>query len=104
MYSRGELETIGRIAAEAGIYVISDELYEKIVYDDNEHFSIGSMAELRELAITVNGVSKAYSMTGWRIGYMRGPRDVISAAARVQSQVTSNPCSISQAAAVCRAS
>ncbi|HVK36981.1 MAG TPA: pyridoxal phosphate-dependent aminotransferase [Candidatus Kapabacteria bacterium] len=100
MYSREELEAIGRWAAESGLYVISDELYEKIVYDGNEHFSIGSMPELSELAITVNGVSKAYSMTGWRIGYMRAPIDVLKAASRVQSQVTSSPPSISQMAAL----
>jgi aspartate aminotransferase len=100
MYSRAELEAIAGVVAEAGIYIISDELYEKIVYDGNIHFSIGSIADLSELAITVNGVSKAFSMTGWRIGYMRGPSDVIAAAARMQSQVTSNPASISQKAAL----
>jgi aspartate aminotransferase len=100
MYSRAELETIAGVVVEAGIYIISDELYEKIVYDGNIHFSIGSIADLSELAITVNGVSKAFSMTGWRIGYMRGPNDVIAAAARMQSQVTSNPTSISQKAAL----
>lgn len=100
MYSREELEAIGRWAAESGLYVISDELYEKIVFDGNEHFSIGAMPELQDLAITINGVSKAYSMTGWRIGFMRAPSDVLSAASRIQSQVTSNACSISQMAAL----
>jgi aspartate/methionine/tyrosine aminotransferase len=100
MYSQSELEALGEIIAEAGLYVISDELYEKIIYDGNRHFSIGSMPELRDLAITVNGVSKAYSMTGWRIGFMRGPQDIIAAAARVQGQSTSNPTSISQKAAL----
>lgn len=100
MYSREELEEFAAVIAEAGIFVISDELYEKIVYDDNRHFSIGSVPSLADLAITVNGVSKAFSMTGWRIGYMRGPKDVIAAAARMQSQVTSNPASISQMAAL----
>ncbi len=100
MYSRTELEELAGVIAEAGIYVISDELYEKIIYDHNVHFSIGSIPALAELAVTVNGVSKAFSMTGWRIGYMRGPKDVIAAAARMQSQVTSNPPSISQKAAL----
>lgn len=100
MYSPDELRAIAGVIAEAGIYVISDELYEKIVYDGNVHFSIGSIPELRDLAITVNGVSKAFAMTGWRIGYMRGPLDVIGAASRMQSQVTSNPASISQRAAL----
>lgn len=100
MYSREELEALGRWAADAGIYVVSDELYEKIVYDGNEHFSIGSMPELKDLAITINGVSKAYAMTGWRIGYMRAPMDVLRAASRVQSQVTSCASSIGQMAAL----
>ena len=100
MYSREELVEIAHVVAEAGIYVISDELYEKILYDGNEHFSIGSLPELREQVITINGVSKAYSMTGWRIGYMRASGDIISAAGRVQSQVTSNATSISQVAAL----
>jgi aspartate aminotransferase len=100
MYTRSEIEAIAAVAAESGIYVISDELYEKIVYDDNEHVSIGSVPELADLAITVNGVSKAFAMTGWRIGYMRGPFDVIAAAGRIQSQMTSHPSSISQIAAL----
>jgi aspartate/methionine/tyrosine aminotransferase len=100
MYTREELEALGEVIARAGIYVISDELYEKIIYDGNRHFSIGSMPALRDLAITVNGVSKAYAMTGWRIGFMRGPQDVMDAAARIQGQSTSNPTSISQKAAL----
>jgi len=100
MYTESELRALGQVIADVGLYVLSDELYEKIVYDGNVHFSIGSMEELRHLAITVNGVSKAYSMTGWRIGYMCGPHDVIAAAARIQSQTTSNPTSISQRAAL----
>lgn len=100
MYTRQELEEIAAVAADAGIYIISDELYEKIIYDGNTHFSIGSVPSVRDLAITVNGVSKAFSMTGWRIGYVTGPQDVISAAAKMQSQTTSNPTSISQRAAL----
>ncbi|HVZ39572.1 MAG TPA: pyridoxal phosphate-dependent aminotransferase [Candidatus Kapabacteria bacterium] len=99
MYTREEIEAIGRVIANAGIYVISDELYERIVFDGRRHFSIGSMPELRDLAVTVNGVSKAYSMTGWRIGYMCGPADVIAAATRLQSQMTSHPSTISMKAA-----
>ncbi len=99
IYTQPELEALGRILADAGVYAISDELYEKIVFDGHRHFSIGSMPELADLAITVNGVSKAYAMTGWRIGYMCGPRDVIAAAGRIQSQTTSHPSSISQRAA-----
>jgi aspartate aminotransferase len=99
MYTREELGEIARVVADAGIYVISDELYEKIVYDGNEHVSIGSFPIVGDLAITVNGMSKAFAMTGWRIGYMRGPGDVIAAAARVQSQATSHPSTISMRAA-----
>lgn len=100
MYSRSEMEALAEAIAEAGIYVLSDELYEKIVYDGNEHVSIGSLPGMKDLVITVNGVSKAFAMTGWRIGYMRGPEDVIAAAARIQSQMTSHPSSISQIAAL----
>jgi len=100
MYEQEELEAIGRWASARGCVVISDELYEKIVYGTNRHFSMGSMPEMEDLAVTINGVSKAYSMTGWRIGYMTGPKDMIAAAGRIQSQTTSNACSISQMAAL----
>ena len=100
IYSPDELRALAEVIASSGAYLISDELYEKIIYDGNTHFSLGSLPSLRETAITVNGVSKAYAMTGWRIGYMTGPRDVIAAAAKIQSQVTSNPSSISQKAAL----
>ncbi len=100
MYDQEELEAIGRWAADNGVVVISDELYERIIYDGRRHFSIGSMPELRDLAVTVNGVSKAYSMTGWRIGFMTGPAEIVAAVSRIQSQATSNPCSISQAASL----
>lgn len=100
MYSPDELREFGQIAKEAGVYVISDELYEKIIYRDIEHFSLGSLPELRDQVITINGVSKAYAMTGWRIGFMTGPEDVLAAAAAAQSQTTSNPSSISQKAAL----
>lgn len=100
MYSEEELRSLAEVIAETGIYVISDELYEKIIYDGNRHFSIGSIPELADVAITVNGVSKAFSMTGWRIGYMTGPQDVVAAAATMQSQTTSSASSISQRAAL----
>jgi aspartate aminotransferase len=99
VFTRSELEDIAQIVKETGIYVITDEIYEKVVYDDHRHFSIGSIKSIRDQVITVNGVSKAYAMTGWRIGYMGGPEPVIEAAGRVQSQVTSNPNSIAQKAA-----
>lgn len=100
IYSRQEMEAFAGVIAEAGIYVLSDELYEKITYDGNQHVSIGSFPELRQLALTINGVSKAFSMTGWRIGYMCGPADVIAAAGKIQGQSASNPVSVSQRAAL----
>lgn len=100
MYTPEELKEIAQVVAEAGIYVISDELYEKIIYGTVKHFSIGSLPELADLAITINGVSKAWAMTGWRIGFMTGPLDVLKAAGAIQSQTTSNPSSISQKAAL----
>jgi len=100
VYTRQELLSLASLVRESGIYVISDEIYEKVIYDGREHVSIGSLDDLRDQVITVNGVSKAYAMTGWRIGYMGGPVDVIRAAAKVQSQVTSNATSISQKATI----
>jgi aspartate aminotransferase len=85
---------------ETDIYIISDEIYEKIIYGV-PHYSIAQMGEaLKVRTILVNGVSKSYAMTGWRIGYAAGPKEVISLMARLQSQETSNPASISQMAAL----
>lgn len=101
VYTEEELEALGEVLADAGVWVISDEIYEKLVYDGQEHLSIASVVpELKERTIVVNGVSKAYAMTGWRIGYAAGPEEVISAMGKVQSQETSNPNSIAQAAAL----
>ena len=100
VYSREELEALGQVVAESGLAVISDEIYEKILFDGARAFSIGSIAAIKDRVITVNGVSKAFAMTGWRIGYMGGPREIVSAAETIQSQVTSNACSISQKAAL----
>lgn len=100
-YDRKTLEEIAAVAVKHRIYVISDEIYEKIVYDGFTHISIASLGpEIKELTIVVNGVSKSHAMTGWRIGYAAGPRDVITAMANIQSQSTSNPASISQKAAL----
>lgn len=99
VYSQGEIEELADVIAETGIYVISDEIYEKVIYDGAKHFSIGSIKEIRDQVITVNGVSKAFAMTGWRIGYLGGTQTVVDAAAKVQSQVTSNANSIAQRAA-----
>lgn len=97
-FTRSELEEIAEVVRQTGIFVISDEIYEKVMYDGNTPFSIGSIKVIRDLVITINGVSKAYSMTGWRIGYGGGPRAVMEAAAKVQSQVTSGANSIAQKA------
>lgn len=100
-YDRKTLEEVAAVAVKHRIYVISDEIYEKLVYDGFQHTSIASLGpEIKDLTIVVNGVSKSHSMTGWRIGYAAGPKDVITAMANIQSQSTSNPASISQKAAV----
>jgi aspartate aminotransferase len=100
-YDRKTLEEIAAVAARHRIYVISDEIYEKLVYDGFKHSSIASLgSEIKDLTIVVNGVSKSHAMTGWRIGYAAGPKDVITAMANIQSQSTSNPTSISQKAAL----
>ena len=100
-YDRKTLEEIAAIAVKHRIYVISDEIYEKLLYDGFTHISIASFGqEIKDLTIVVNGVSKSHSMTGWRIGYTAGPKAIITAMANIQSQSTSNPCSISQKAAV----
>jgi aspartate aminotransferase len=98
-YTKGELKAIADIIVEQGIYVISDEIYEKIVYDGFEYVSIASLGEeIKERTIIVHGVSKTYSMTGWRIGFTAGPSSIIEAMNKIQGQSTSNPTSISQKA------
>jgi len=100
-YDKKTLEEIAAIAVKHRIYVISDEIYEKLLYDGFTHCSIASLGpEIKGLTIVVNGVSKSHAMTGWRIGYAAGPKDVITAMANIQSQSTSNPASISQKAAL----
>ncbi len=99
VYSRKELESIAEILVENKVCCISDEIYEKIIYD-GEHASIASLSpEMKELTIVVNGLSKSYSMTGWRIGYAAGPKEVMGAMSNLQDHSTSNPTSISQKAA-----
>ncbi len=100
-YDRKALEAIAEVALRKGIYIVSDEIYEKLLYDGAEHISIASLnKEIKQKTIVVNGLSKSHSMTGWRIGYAAGPVDVVKAMTKVQSQSTSNPTSIAQAAAV----
>ncbi|HZE13130.1 MAG TPA: pyridoxal phosphate-dependent aminotransferase [Chthoniobacterales bacterium] len=101
VYTREELEGIVEVAAEEDIYILSDEIYEKLVYDDAKHVSIASLSkEAYDLTITVNGFSKAYAMTGWRLGYLAAPEAVAKAVDNIQSHSTSNPCSFAQKGAV----
>jgi len=95
-----ELKKIGKLAVEEGIIVISDEIYEKIIFD-KEHISIASLGkDIKSHTVVINGVSKAYSMTGWRIGYAAGPDEIINAMSKVQSHATSCPNAIGQHASV----
>lgn len=99
--SRKDLEAAGELVLSRNLIVISDEIYEKLVYPPAEHVSIATLSsKLKERTVIVNGVSKAYAMTGWRIGYAAGPAEILSAAGKLQSQATSNPASISQKAAL----
>jgi len=101
VYSRRELEEIAALAVENDLVIISDEMYEKLVYDGAEHISIASFGpDVKQRTITVNGLSKAYAMTGWRMGYSASETIYAKAMAGLQSQSTSGPCSISQKAAV----
>jgi aspartate/methionine/tyrosine aminotransferase len=100
-YKKHELEALADIILEEDIFVITDEIYEKLVYDDFQFISFAALGEdVRKKTIVINGVSKAYSMTGWRIGYTAGPSEIISSMAKIQSHTTSNPSSISQKAAL----
>jgi aspartate aminotransferase len=101
VYEKQELEELAEVIVEHKIFVISDEIYEKIIYDNKKHYSIAALhPEIADLTIVINGVSKSYAMTGWRIGYAAGPKEVIKAMSNVQSHATSNPTSIAQKAAL----
>jgi aspartate aminotransferase len=101
MYSRDELAAIAALAMARGIYMIADDIYEKIIFDGRAHTSIIQlMTEVSELGILVNGFSKTYAMTGWRLGYAAGPREIVAAMGNYQSQTTSNPTSFAQKAGV----
>jgi aspartate aminotransferase len=101
VYTEAELAALGEVALAAGIYVISDDIYDKILFDGAKFVNIAMLSpELKARTFVFNGVSKAYAMTGWRIGYLAGPAVAIKAADNLQSQSTSNPNSIAQKAAV----
>jgi len=99
VYTREEMQAIVDVAAEEDIYILSDEIYEKLIYDDVKHVSIGSLSkEAYDLTITVNGFSKSYAMTGWRLGYLGAPEAVAKAVDSIQSHSTSHPTSFVQRA------
>lgn len=101
IYPRDEVEAIGRWAVEHGIWVVTDEIYQHLVYGDREFVSMpGVVPELRDTCLIVNGVAKTYAMTGWRVGWIVGPTDVIKAAANLQSHATSNVSNVAQYAAI----
>ncbi len=96
-----ELEKIGRFCAEKGILIASDECYEKLTYDGFRHTSIASISEeIKSITVTINALSKAFSMTGWRVGYAAGPKELIDSMVKINSQSISNVNSIAQKAAV----
>ncbi|HLY83796.1 MAG TPA: pyridoxal phosphate-dependent aminotransferase, partial [Acidimicrobiales bacterium] len=101
VYPPGEIEAIGRWAVEHGVWVITDEIYEHLVYGAAVHHSMPVLVpELAERCVVINGVAKTYAMTGWRVGWMIGPLDVIDAATNLQSHSTSNVCDVAQRAAL----
>ena len=100
VYNKKELEAIAKICVEKKIFVISDEIYEKLIYDGLTHVSIASFSrDIYDLTVTINGLSKSHSMTGWRIGYLGAPKDIVEAISKLQDHSTSNPNSIAQKAA-----
>ncbi len=97
IYTREELKALSEVAAEEDIYILSDEIYEKLTYDGAEHVSVASISpEAYDLTITINGFSKAYAMTGWRLGYLAAPEPIARVIDSMQSHMTSNPCSFAQ--------
>jgi len=100
-YTQKELEVLGEVLKEnKNVFILSDDIYEHIIYDNFKFFTIAQIKALKERTLTMNGVSKSYAMTGWRIGYGAGPIEIVKAMAKLQSQSTTNPSSISQAAAI----
>ncbi|MEC9037710.1 MAG: pyridoxal phosphate-dependent aminotransferase [Verrucomicrobiota bacterium] len=101
VYTKEELAAIGEVAASEDILILSDEIYEKLIYGESEHVSIGSISEeIQKLTITVNGFSKAYSMTGWRLGYTAATKEIADAIDTIQSHSTSNPTTFAQYGAI----
>ncbi|WP_440937626.1 pyridoxal phosphate-dependent aminotransferase [Candidatus Pelagibacter sp.] len=100
-YTKKEIQNLAKVLVKnKKVHILSDDIYEHIKYDNFNFFTIAQIPQLKDRTLTMNGVSKSYAMTGWRIGYAAGPKDIIKAVGKIQSQSTSNPSSISQAAAV----
>ena len=100
-YTETDIKEIAKVLEKhSHVYILSDDIYEHVTYEGFKFFTIAQIESLKERVLTMNGVSKAYSMTGWRIGYAAGPKEIIKAIAKIQSQSTTNPSSISQAASV----
>jgi len=100
-YSESEIKSLAKVLIEnKHVHILSDDIYEHIIYGKFKFFTIAQIKELKDRTLTMNGVSKSYAMTGWRIGYGAGPKEIIKAMSKIQSQSTTNPSSISQAAAV----
>ncbi|MEH2043244.1 pyridoxal phosphate-dependent aminotransferase [Nostoc sp.] len=101
VYTPDEIKALAQVVVDADIFVVSDEIYEKILYDGAEHISIGSLGkEIFDRTLISNGFAKAYSMTGWRIGYLAGPVEIIKAASTIQGHSTSNVCTFAQYGAI----
>ncbi len=100
-YTKNEIEDLSKVLIKyKKVHILSDDIYEHIKYDNFNFFTTAQITKLKDRTLTMNGVSKSYAMTGWRIGYAAGPKEIINAIRKIQSQSTSNPSSISQAAAV----
>ena len=100
-YTKDEIQNLADVLIKnKRVHILSDDIYEHIKYDNFNFFTIAQISKLKDRTLTMNGVSKSYAMTGWRIGYAAGPKEIISAIRKIQSQSTSNPSSVSQAAAV----
>jgi aspartate aminotransferase len=95
-----ELKAITKVVIEHDLYVIADEIYEKLVFDDHKHVSVGSLPGMGERTLTINGLSKAYAMTGWRLGWLAGPTPIMKAAAKMNSQTVSSAANFTMHAAV----
>ena len=101
VYTRKELESLAKVIVEADIWVVSDEIYEKILYEGTEHVSIGSLnPEIFKRTVISNGFAKGFAMTGWRLGYLAGPTEIIRGASTLQSHATSNVCTFAQYGAI----